>query len=91
MPCLYSDPIANGVLLLMHLAGWLTGWLAVIQGLHDSCAHRTRPARTMLQQDPSAHVYWESLIVEAKRPQPRTGAAFICLGGVCLTPGLVMH
>jgi hypothetical protein len=23
----------------------------------------------MLQQDPSAHVYWESLIAEAKRPQ----------------------
>jgi hypothetical protein len=27
------------------------------------------PAVTMLQQDPSAHVYWESLIAEAKRPQ----------------------
>ena len=27
------------------------------------------PARTMLQQDPSAHVYWESLIAEAKKPQ----------------------
>jgi hypothetical protein len=26
------------------------------------------PGRTTLQQDPSAHVYWESLIVEAKRP-----------------------
>jgi hypothetical protein len=26
------------------------------------------PARTTLQQDPSAHVYWESLIAEAKRP-----------------------
>jgi hypothetical protein len=26
------------------------------------------PGRTMLQQDPSAHVYWKSLIVEAKRP-----------------------
>jgi hypothetical protein len=24
------------------------------------------PARTTLQQDPSAHVYWESLIAEAK-------------------------
>jgi hypothetical protein len=27
------------------------------------------PARMTLQQDPSAHVYWESLIAEAKRPQ----------------------
>jgi hypothetical protein len=27
------------------------------------------PGRTTLQQDPSAHVYWESLIVEAKRPR----------------------
>jgi hypothetical protein len=49
------------------------------------------PGRTKLQQDPSAHVYWESLIVEAKDPEPRTGAAFIGLGGACLTPGLVMH
>jgi hypothetical protein len=31
------------------------------------------------------------LIAEAKRPEPRTGAAFIGLGGACLTPGLVMH
>jgi hypothetical protein len=27
------------------------------------------PAVTTLQQDPSAHGYWESLIAEAKRPQ----------------------
>jgi hypothetical protein len=27
------------------------------------------PGRTTLQQDPSAHIYWESLIAEAKRPQ----------------------
>ena len=27
------------------------------------------PGRTTLQQDPSAHVYWESLIAEVKRPQ----------------------
>jgi hypothetical protein len=27
------------------------------------------PARTTLQQDLSAHVYWERLIAEAKRPQ----------------------
>jgi hypothetical protein len=33
-----------------------------------SCARPTRPARMTLQQDPSAHVYWESLIAEAKRP-----------------------
>jgi hypothetical protein len=56
-----------------------------------SCAHRTRPARTTLQQDPSVHVYWESLIAEAKRPEPRTGAAYIGLGEACLTSGLVMH
>jgi hypothetical protein len=30
-----------------------------------SCACPGLPAR-MLQQDPSAHVYWESLIAEAK-------------------------
>jgi hypothetical protein len=29
-------------------------------------AHPDSPARTTLQQDPSAHVYWESLIAEAK-------------------------
>jgi hypothetical protein len=49
------------------------------------------PGRTTLQQDPSAHIYWESLIVEAKDFEPRTSAAFIGLGGACLTPGLVMH
>jgi hypothetical protein len=27
------------------------------------------PAVTTLQQDPSAHVYWESLIAETKRPR----------------------
>ena len=43
------------------------------------------PGRTTLQQDPSAHVYWESLIVEAKDPEPRTGAAYIGLGEACLT------
>jgi hypothetical protein len=26
------------------------------------------PAKQTLQQDPSAHVYWERLIAEAKRP-----------------------
>ena len=36
------------------------------------------------QQDPSAHVYWESLIAEAK--DPRIGAAFIGLGEACLHP-----
>jgi hypothetical protein len=34
-----------------------------------SCMCPDLPARMMLQQDPSAHVYWESLIAEAKRPQ----------------------
>jgi hypothetical protein len=43
------------------------------------------PGRTTLQQDPSAHVYWESLIVEAKDPEPRTGTAYIGLGEACLT------
>jgi hypothetical protein len=44
------------------------------------------PGRTTLQQDPSAHIYWESLIVEAKRPRaqnwcclhrPRRGVSHI--------------
>jgi exonuclease III len=36
--------------------------------LIKSCMRPTQPARTTLQQDPSAHVYWETLIAEAKRP-----------------------
>jgi hypothetical protein len=44
------------------------------------------PARTTLQQDPSVHVYWESLIAEAKRPQAQN---WCCLyrprGGVSHT------
>jgi hypothetical protein len=61
------------------------------QAQGKSCAHRTRPARMMLQQDPSAHVYWESLIAEAKRPWAQNWCTFIGLGEACLTPGLVMH
>jgi hypothetical protein len=47
------------------------------------------PARTTLQQDPSTHVYWESLIAEAKRPQaqnwcclyrPRRGVSHTWIG-----------
>jgi hypothetical protein len=47
------------------------------------------PARTTLQQDPSAHVYWESLIAEVKRPQaqnwcclyrPRRGVSHTRIG-----------
>ena len=47
------------------------------------------PARTTLQQDPSAHIYWESLIAEAKRPQaqnwcclyrPRRGVSHTRIG-----------
>jgi hypothetical protein len=34
-----------------------------------SCACPYSPAKQTPQQDPSAHVYWESLIAEAKRPQ----------------------
>jgi hypothetical protein len=34
----------------------------------------------MPQQDPSAHVYWESLITEAKRPEPQKWS---CLGVTC--------
>jgi hypothetical protein len=45
-------------------------------GFIESCAHRTRPARTTLQQDPSAHVYWESLIAEAKRPRAQNWCCF---------------
>jgi hypothetical protein len=44
--------------------------------LAPSCAHRTRPARTKLQQDLSAHVYWESLITEAKRPRAQNWCCF---------------
>jgi hypothetical protein len=47
------------------------------------------PAVTMLQQDPSAHVYWESLIAEVKRPRaqnwcclyrPRRGMSHTWIG-----------
>jgi hypothetical protein len=47
------------------------------------------PARTTLQQDPSAHDYWESVIAEAKRPQaqnwcclyrPRRGVSHTWIG-----------
>jgi hypothetical protein len=34
------------------------------------------PGRTTLQQDSSAHVYWESLIVEAKRPWAHNWCCF---------------
>jgi hypothetical protein len=34
------------------------------------------PAVRTLQQDPSAHVYWESLIVEAKRPRAQNWCCF---------------
>jgi hypothetical protein len=34
------------------------------------------PGRTTLQQDPSTHVYWESLIVEAKRPRAQNWCCF---------------
>ena len=63
-----------------------------INSLHKVLRALDWPGRTTLQQDPSAHVYWERLIAEAKRdPKPRTGAAYIGLGEACLTPGLVMH
>jgi hypothetical protein len=47
------------------------------------------PARTMLQQDLSTHIYWESLIAEVKRPQaqnwcclyrPRRGVSHTWIG-----------
>ena len=55
---------------------------------HSATAH-VASHRTTLQQDPSAHVYWESLIVEAKRPQaqnwcclyrPRRGVSHTWIG-----------
>jgi hypothetical protein len=59
--------------------------------LQSSCARRTRPARTTLQQHPFAHVYSESLIAEVKRPRAQN---WCCLyrpsRGVSHT-GLVMH
>jgi hypothetical protein len=46
----------------------------------------------MPQQDPSAtHLLGEHLLHRQEDPEPRTGAAYIGLGEVCLTPGLVMH
>jgi hypothetical protein len=38
-------------------------------GAYISWVRWTRPARMTLQQDLSAHIYWESLIAEAKRPR----------------------
>jgi hypothetical protein len=52
-------------------------------------AHPGSPARMTLQQDPYAHVYWESLIAEVKRPQaqnwcclyrPRRGVSHTWIG-----------
>jgi hypothetical protein len=54
-------------------------------------ARWTRPASKMLQQNPSAHVYWESLITEAKRPQAQNWCCLYRPREACLTPGLVMH
>jgi hypothetical protein len=42
---------------------------------HQSCAPDW-PGVTTLQQDPSAHVYWESLIAEAKRPRAQNWCCF---------------
>ena len=56
---------------------------------YNSCTRPDSPARTTLQQDPSAHVYWESLIAEVKRPQaqnwcclyrPRRGVSHTWIG-----------
>jgi hypothetical protein len=60
-------------------AHWLN---AQRQNLDTSLAWRSLlraldwPGRTTLQQDPSAHVYWESLIVEAKRPRAQNWCCF---------------
>jgi hypothetical protein len=60
-----------------------------LSSLVTSCACPTWPARMTLQQDPSAHVYWESLIAEAKRPRtqnwcclyrPRRGVSHTRIG-----------
>jgi hypothetical protein len=54
-----------------------------------SCVHLGSPAWMTLQQDPFAHIYWESLIAEAKRPQaqnwcclyrPRRGVSHTRIG-----------
>jgi hypothetical protein len=67
--------------------GSLDMWYPLATIFIFSCTRRTWPARTMLQQDPSAHVYWESLIAEAKRPRaqnwcclyrPRRGVSWLC-------------
>jgi hypothetical protein len=66
---------------LSHPAGFSYSWV-LLRVLNW-------PGRTMLQQDPSAHIYWESLIVEAKRPRaqnwccfyrPRRGVSHIRIG-----------
>ena len=41
-----------------------------------SCVYLGSPAWMTLQQDPFAHVYWESLIVEAKRLQAQNWCCF---------------
>jgi hypothetical protein len=57
--------------------------------LGPSCTRLDWPAVMTLQQDPSVHVYWESLIAEAKRPQaqnwcclyrPRRGVSHTRIG-----------
>jgi hypothetical protein len=50
----------------------MPSWCLILDRLiyeRESWVRPGSPARTTLQQDPSAHVYWESLIAEAKRPQ----------------------
>ena len=50
------------------------------------------PAKQTPQQDPSAtRLLGGHLLRRQEDPEPRTGAAYIGLGEVCLTPGLVMH
>jgi hypothetical protein len=57
--------------------------------IHKPCERSDSPARMTQQQDLSAHVYWESLIAEAKRPQaqnwcclyrPRRGVSHTRIG-----------
>jgi hypothetical protein len=77
---------SSGFIRLLHAYG--THKLMQVY-IHTSCTCPDLPARMTLQQDPSAHVYWESLIAEAKRPQaqnwcclyrPRRGVSHTRIG-----------
>jgi hypothetical protein len=74
----------------VHFLEWMTKSLLETRFLDTTFLRAPDwPAVTTLPQDPSAHVYWESLIVEAKRPRaqnwcclyrPRRGVSHTQIG-----------